>query len=143
MIASALGHRPPADPVSAGANRILQRHGVVRIGELAQAAGLSQRQFERRFRGQIGVRPKLYARIARFEAALDSRARSGERSWTHIAQAFGYSDQMHLVHDFEEFSGETPPELLTEVEKAHRSMIQAVRTGRILASQRDAPQLML
>jgi hypothetical protein len=50
---------------------------------------------------------------------------------------------MHLIHDFERFSGETPTNLLTEVEKAHRAVIDAVRTGRMRATQRDAPRLML
>jgi len=89
------------------------------------------------------VSPKLYARITRFEAALDSRARSSGKSWTDIAHAFGYYDQMHLIHDFERFSGETPGYLLTEVEQAHRASIDAVRMGRLSAPRRDAPHLIL
>src|SRR5947207_13691632 len=135
--------RPCSDSVSAAANEILLHHGQVHIGGLAAWAGLSLRQFERRFTEQVGVRPKLYARIARFEAALDSRARSQEKSWTEVAHAFGYYDQMHLIHDFERFSGETPTKLLTEVEKAHRAIIDAVRIDRTPASPRDATRLML
>lgn len=56
---------------------------------------------------------------------------------------FGYHDQMHLVHDFEHFSGETPTNLLTEVEKAHRAVIEAVRLSRLPPSGPDAPRLML
>ena len=67
------------------------------------------------------ARPKLYARIARFEAALDSKARARAKSWTDVAYEFGYHDQMHLVHDFEQFSGQTPTNLLREVERAHRA----------------------
>lgn len=135
--------RPRMDPISAAANAILRRHGHVRIAALADGTGLSQRQFERRFTAQIGVRPKLYARIARFEAALDHKARWPEKSWANVAHACGYADQMHLIHDFEEFSGETPTGLLTEVERAHRAAIDAMRMGRMLASERDATQLML
>jgi AraC-like DNA-binding protein len=126
--------RPSSDGISSAANQILLRQGEVQIGGLADAIGLSLRQFERRFTQQIGVRPKVYARIARFEAALDSKARPRAKSWAEIVCEFGYYDQMHLVHDFEQFSGETPTDLLTEVEKAHRSLIQAVRLGRIPAS---------
>lgn len=122
---------------------MLRCHGQVRIGRLANSVGLSVRQFERRFIQQVGVRPKLYARIARFEAALDSRARSGTKSWTEVAHEFGYHDQMHLVHDFEQFSGETPTNLLTEVENAHRAFIDAVRLGRLSPSHPGTPRLLL
>jgi hypothetical protein len=43
------------------------------------------------------VHPKLFARIVRFEAALDSKARSLGKSWTDVAHEFGYYDQMHLL----------------------------------------------
>lgn len=138
-----LSRRPPMDPISVAANAILRWHGRVRVAALADVTGLSQRQFERRFSAQIGIRPKLYARIARFETALDLKARWAEKSWTGVAHACGYADQMHLIHDFEEFSGETPTGLLTEVERAHRAVIDAVRMGRMPATERDATQLML
>jgi AraC-like DNA-binding protein len=135
--------RPAADGISASANDLLRRHGHVRIADLAHRTGLSLRQFERRCAAQIGLRPKLYARIARFEAALDSRARSQTRSWTEIAHAFGYHDQMHLIHDFERFSGETPTNVLAEVENAHQAQIDSVRMRRMPGSHGDAHRLML
>jgi methylphosphotriester-DNA--protein-cysteine methyltransferase len=61
----------------------------------------------------VGVSPKLYARIARFEAALESKALSTSDSWTDVAHHLGYFDQMHLIHDFKEFSGDIPTNLLT------------------------------
>jgi AraC-like DNA-binding protein len=57
---------------------------------------------------QVGMRPKLFTRIARFEAALDGKARFVANSWTDVAHQFGYYDQMHMVHDFGGFTGETP-----------------------------------
>jgi AraC-like DNA-binding protein len=135
--------QPGWDGVSSAANEILIRHGEVRIGDLAEKAGLSVRQFERRFNHQVGMRPKLYARIARFEAALESKARSRAKSWTEVAHELGYHDQMHLVHDFEQFSGETPTNVLTELEKTHQAFIDAIRLGRISANERDAARLFL
>src|SRR5665213_129893 len=66
--------RTCSDGVSGAANEILLRHGDVSIPDLANRACLSLRQFERRFHDQVGMRPKLYSRIARFEAALDGKA---------------------------------------------------------------------
>ena len=122
--------RPRSDGVSAAANEILLHGGQIQISGLAAQVGLNLRQFERRFGQQVGVQPKLYARIARFEAALDSKARCRTKSWTEVAHDFGYYDQMHLVHDFESFSGETPTNLLAEVERAHRGRSVGAYTGK-------------
>jgi len=75
------------------------------------------------------MRPKLLARIARFEAALESKARSVTRSWTEVAHEFGYYDQMHMVHDFGEFTGQTPTETLAHFEAVFREQITAMRSG--------------
>ena len=78
------------------------------MSDLVNAIGLSVRQFERRFRYEIGIPPKLYARIVRFETALRSKAAAPATQWTDIAHALGYHDQMHMVHDFNSLSGDSP-----------------------------------
>src|SRR5687767_1559031 len=94
--------------MSEAAVEILSRSGCVRVTELARSAGIGIRQFERRFRYEIGVSPKLYARIARFEAALRLKAAAPAMAWTDIAHALDYYDQMHMVHDFNRLSGDSP-----------------------------------
>jgi len=89
------------------------------------------------------MRPKLYARIARFEAALDAKARVRNRSWTEVAHEFGYHDQMHLIHDFEQFSGETPTGVLTELRRASHDLIDPVQTGRPTADSLVAQRIFL
>ena len=59
------------------------------------------RQFERSFERDVGVSPKSFARIARFQSALDAKLVSPQRTWLDIAHSFGYHDQMHMIHDFE------------------------------------------
>jgi len=131
------------DSVAVSANEILRRSGKISTASAAHGAGLSVRQFERRFAQQVGMGPKLYARIARFEAALDNKARSHPKAWSEVAREFGYHDQMHLVHDFREFSGETPTIALTHVESSYRAQIEAVRCGRTpTALQGDPPLIM-
>ena len=117
------------DRISAAAAQILCAAGNARVAALASDAGLSMRQFERCFMQQVGVHPKLYARIVRFEAALDRKARSSTKSWTDVAHEFGYYDQMHMVHDFESLSGGTPTKILNEVEVVFRGEIEAIRSG--------------
>jgi AraC-like DNA-binding protein len=131
------------DRFSATANQMLLRDGDVQIAGLARNAGLSVRQFERRFLQEVGVRPKLYARIARFEAALDSKARSSTKSWTDVAHEFGYYDQMHMVHDFADFTGETPTNTLSQLEMIFREHLQAIRSRRFSVNAGGDPRLIL
>jgi AraC-like DNA-binding protein len=121
------------DEVLVAANQITALGGRLPIAALANNTGLSLRQLERRFIEQVGVRPKLYARIARFEAALDCKTRSSAKSWTDVAHEFGYFDQMHMIHEFEEFTGETPTQVLHHAEMVLREQIDAIRSGRDFA----------
>jgi transcriptional regulator GlxA family with amidase domain len=103
--------RPATESVSAivrTARVMIGNKGSVRISELAHQTGLGPRQFERRFNREIGISPKLYARIIRFEAALQRRAAWPTTPWTDIAHDLGYHDQMHMVHDFTRLSGASP-----------------------------------
>lgn len=138
----ALDVRAP-DGISAAASRILLGGGSARIASLAGDAGFGIRQFERGFTQLVGMRPKLFARIARFEAALDSKARSATKSWTDVAHEFGYFDQMHMVHDFEEFTGETPTNTLTQLELLFRPQVEALRSSQPRANGTAGSRLIL
>jgi AraC-like DNA-binding protein len=128
---------PGVDGTSAAAREMLLSGGNLRISPLAGELGMSMRQFERGFMRQVGMRPKLYARIARFEAALDSKAGSSAKSWTDVAHEFGYYDQMHMVHDFEDFTGESPTGTLSHLEALFRGQLGARRiAGRVAVDSR-------
>src|SRR6202795_4883203 len=119
--------RPAFDSVSSIANaatEVLLSSGCVRVSDLARNAGLGIRQFERRFRYEIGIPPKLYARIVRFEAALRRKAATPETRWTDIAHALGYHDQMHMVHDFNRLSGDSPTAPLPLLRRSWLDIIQ-------------------
>jgi AraC-like DNA-binding protein len=120
-------HARSFDAVSAAANQIILASGCIGIPALADRSGLSMRQFERRFIQQVGMRPKLFARIARFEAALDNKARFDSKSWTDVAHEFGYYDQMHMVHDFGEFFAGTPTEMLAVLETVFVEELKRMR----------------
>jgi transcriptional regulator GlxA family with amidase domain len=130
------------DRISSAANHILRAAGNTRVATLARDAGLSVRQFERCFMKQVGVHPKLYARIVRFEAALDSKARASTKS-SDVACEFGYFDQMHMIHDFKSFSRGTPTDTLAEVEALFRDQIKAIRSGHPSVTAGDDLELIL
>jgi AraC-like DNA-binding protein len=101
---------PPA--VAWAVEQLLSRRGRVRIGHLADAVGWSHRHFVRQFTEQIGLTPKVLARVLRFGAAADRLARTDGGHLADIAGACGYYDQAHFTRDFRAFAGVTPTELL-------------------------------
>jgi hypothetical protein len=103
------------DPMAVVAEHIFKCNGAVRISELASSSGLSLRQFERNFVRGMGLTPKLFARVARFQTALDVKIACPSRSWADIAHNLCYFDQMHMVRDFELLGGATPRHLLHEI----------------------------
>ena len=107
---------PVHDPIELAANELLRHQGCCRIDSLAHHTGFSMRNFQRVFLDRVGVSPKLFSRIVRFEAALKSKNASPHSSWTSVAQDCGFHDQMHLIHDFRQFSGGTPNGLLAKEE---------------------------
>jgi len=79
------------------------------IASLCEHVGLSPRRFTRLFSLEVGLTPKLYARIRRFDGVL--RLMHGASDWSEIAQHCGYFDQSHLIRDCKSLSGFTPSEL--------------------------------
>jgi AraC-like DNA-binding protein len=116
VFTAALSAFDAAKGVVRAATEVLARSGCVRVADLAQRAGLGMRQFERRFAAEIGIAPKLYSRVVRFEAALRQKAAAPTLQWTDIAHAFGYHDQSHMVHDFNLLSGESPSDICSQLD---------------------------
>ena len=130
FFAERLKHAQAVDRMAFAADQILNSSGNLSSAELAGQAGIGVRQFQREFSARFGASPKLFSRIVRFQNALDTKARSSMKSWTDVAHELGYYDQMHMVHDFTEFTGESPTETLGQLELLFRAQIDAVRAGR-------------
>ncbi len=82
--------------------------GVCSVEELASSSNMSLKTFERHFVEQVGVSPKLYNRLRRFNQALDFKVSKPEASWTSICYCAGYYDQNHFIKDFSAFAGKPP-----------------------------------
>lgn len=102
-------------PIMKAAGHIFRRAGKVRIRQLAADAGLSVRQFERRFGECTGIGPKHFARVTRFQMAVDSKLTAPERTWLSIAHDLGYHDQMHMIREFHTLGGASPTGMLGEL----------------------------
>lgn len=101
-----------SDPrIARAVQAIRAQHGATSPEGLAREAGLTLRSLQRRFADEVGVSPKLLARIVRFQRVFVA-LRDEPASWARIAAACGYYDQPHLVRDFRDFAGEAPARLL-------------------------------
>lgn len=78
------------------------------VAELSRSTGLSQRRLSQIFAEHVGVSPKLYARILRFQQAVGTLHRGTDVPWAELALACGYYDQSHFANDFRAFSGISP-----------------------------------
>ena len=89
------------------------------IADVTDRIGLSPRRFIQLFNEEVGLTPKLFCRIRRFQEVLTLIAHPHEVDWTHMALTCGYFDQAHFIHDFRAFSGISPTTYL-----ANRSQYQ-------------------
>lgn len=97
---------PPRPPLDAAVSLILDSGGRIPIDAVTQASGISARQIERQFRDDVGLPPKVLARIVRLQCAL-RRLRDG-RPLTDVALACGYYDQAHMTRDFRQLAAMSP-----------------------------------
>ena len=90
---------------------------------LASIACLSKKHFERLFNSLVGINPKEYIRIVRFQKALEQmQHQPQEISQAQIAYASGYADQSHFIREFKRFSGYTPLSLLKKVSSPYSDL---------------------
>jgi len=80
------------------------------VDALAKAAFMSVRQFERVFRERMGVSPKFFVKVARFENAYRMKNQYPHLDWRSIAFECGYYDYQHLVKDYRVLTQQTPNE---------------------------------
>ena len=83
----------------------------ISVKNMAQLACLSRKQFERVFFNAVGMKPKEYSNVVRFQKSL-WLMQNGNRDFADIAYSCGYADQSHFIRECRRYSGTTPAELL-------------------------------
>ena len=82
------------------------------VRDVTEDTGLSARRFIDLFEKEVGLTPKLFCRVQRFQQVLRTIQSGGPIDWPDLAVACGYYDQAHFIHDFQAFSGITPSSYL-------------------------------
>ena len=93
------------------ARRIRASPPSANVRSLADAAGFSRQHLSRLFKQAMGVSPKRYGRLARFQAGLAYVGADSGVNWAEAAAELGYADQSHMIAEFRELSGLTPHQL--------------------------------
>jgi len=90
--------------------KILDSPNQISIKEIAGKAGYSQKHIIKIFKDNVGVTPKEFLKIVRFQKTIQQIAKQQSVDWSAIAYDCGFYDQSHFIADFKLFSGFTPTE---------------------------------
>lgn len=91
-------------------DQLKNRNGSLPVAEIRDEVGYSHRRFSELFKRLVGISPKQYARICRFQHTLGKIRAIKVPDWSTIAIDSGYYDQPHFIHEFKSFSGLSPTE---------------------------------
>jgi AraC-like DNA-binding protein len=91
--------------------------GTAQVRDVAREVGVCQRQLIKMFKAEVGLTPKRFCRLLRFQRARVLAGQLEKPDWVQIAMSCGYFDQSHFIHDFQEFAGLSPTNYLRQ----HRS----------------------
>lgn len=98
----------PADALDAAAAVLADPTQPARLRDLAGQAGCSERHLTRVLSQRLGITPRLYARLARFQGMLKAHQLHPDLPLTHLAHLAHYFDHAHLVRDCQAFTGKAP-----------------------------------
>jgi AraC-like DNA-binding protein len=92
--------------------KVLCSYNAVNIQAISRQLFISERQLERKFKESVGVTPKGFQRISRFEAVIRHLLLNRQPNYLTAALENGYYDQSHFIKDFNAYVGEQPSSFL-------------------------------
>ena len=99
---------PPKYSILDIVSDISQHPGIKKVHALAKKHFVTERHLERQFNLQIGVSPKEFMNLIRFNNTFAKLQSSSKQTILDIAWEFGYYDHAHLTNDFKRYTGKTP-----------------------------------
>jgi AraC-like DNA-binding protein len=126
VLLSKLANALAKSPMQRAAASLLRDRGRSNLVSLADSLGLSDSSWRRHFIREIGVPPKRYLRMLRFQHAVGIKRASPDRTWTEICLDAGYYDQAHLIADFHEMGRATPSRFMRELAVVPNAIVTAM-----------------
>lgn len=93
-------------------NKIVSSPNQISIQQISNKVGYSQKHLIKMFKDNVGLTPKGFLKVIRFQKAIEEIAFAKKADWTCIACESGYYDQAHFINGFKAFSGYTPQQYL-------------------------------
>ncbi len=116
------------------AGAIVAANGEISVARLCDIAGAGYKRLERSFLREVGVTPKLYARMIRFQrsaSGLASAARKGQ------SLPDGYYDQSHFIREFKRFAGESPERFFRRRQQISSFLLERERASKLYNTAAD------
>ena len=111
--------RPPSPGVNHAIRQFQGADPASSVASVRDQLGISAQRFIEMFRGEVGLPPKVFARLARFRRVLQRIDTAADVDWTDLALSTGYFDQPHFIGDFRQFAGVTPSAYLHRTARNH------------------------
>lgn len=108
---------PSTSIVRYALNRIYFSKGAVNINELAAETAYSTRYLRKLFEEYVGLSPKLFCQITRFQYSLHMFNKRNNYTIWDVINENGYYDQAHLINEFKKFGYMTPKQFMKKVSK--------------------------
>lgn len=105
---------PKDDRIQQAISLILEHKGQLGIKAVRDKVFLTERTFERKFKAQVGLSPKQFAKIIQFKSSLNQLTSENYGQLLDIGYDSGFSDQSHFIRSFKKYTGKTPTEFLQE-----------------------------
>jgi len=95
-------------------SKIITKPAHWRIREIADRAGYSQKHIIKLFKDHVGLTPKEFLKIIRFQKVIEDIEKQKTINWASIAADCGFYDQSHFISDFRTYSGYTPADYMKQ-----------------------------
>ncbi|NII28864.1 AraC family transcriptional regulator [Pseudoflavitalea sp. X16] len=106
---------------------IARSKGNISLKKVQMELLLTERSFERKFKEYIGISPKLFSRICRFQASLQQLKSNDYQKLSDIAFENEYSDQSHFIRAFKEFAGFSPFQYQKQVAEVFENLTAPIK----------------
>ena len=106
------GSKQPTREIDWAWRELELSRGSLRVEKITEQLGWTRKRLVKGFRDEVGIPPKVLARVLRFRRALAEFNSHNVADFSQLAAGCGYSDQAHMIRDFKDFSGLTPTELV-------------------------------
>lgn len=118
----------PTDKAMAYAlSRLLESKGTIPLKQVQESLRLSERSLERKFKQYVGISPKLFSRICRFQASLRQLRANNYGKFSDIAFENEYADQSHFIRAFNEFAGFSPYQYQKQSNEVVENLSELIR----------------